>query len=257
MSLEKPMPAIFIGHGSPDNAFEDNEFSREWRRIATTFEKPAGILVISAHWVTPGATLVTGMAQPETIHDFYGFPDAYSEFHYPAPGAPDLARRIAKLVTTVPVQTDESWGLDHGAWSVLAHLYPEADIPVIQMSIDSRLSAQEHWLLGQELGALRDEGILILGSGNIVHHLGMIRWGGEPYEWATEFDATVRQALRHQDAQTLIRYSELKHAHLAIPTSEHYLPLLSIIGASRGETPQFFNESIFASSISMTGVIFG
>jgi len=257
MFAEKPMPTLFIGHGSPDNAFEDNDFTREWRRLATTLPKPKSILAISAHWVTPGTTLVTGMTQPETIHDFYGFPDTYSEFRYPAPGAPDLAGRITKSITSVTVQTDDSWGLDHGTWSILTHLYPQADIPVIQMSIDSRLSAQEHWRLGQELGALRDEGVLILGSGNIVHHLGMIRWGGDPYEWATEFDATVRQALHHQDTESLIRYPELKHAHLAIPTSEHYLPLLYILGASRGETPQLFNESIFASSISMTGVIFG
>lgn len=256
MSFEKPMPALFIGHGSPDNAFEDNDFSREWRRIATTFEKPAGILVISAHWVTPGSTLVTGMAQPETIHDFYGFPEAYSVFQYPAPGAPDLARRIAERIASVSVQTDDSWGLDHGAWSVLAHLYPEADIPVIQISIDSRLSEREHWELGRELGALRDEGILILGSGNIVHHLGMIRWGGEPYEWATEFDTVIKQTLEIGDTESLIGYQKLRHASLAVPTSEHYLPLLSILGASRGETPRFFNESIFASSISMTGVLF-
>ncbi|MBP5993606.1 MAG: 4,5-DOPA dioxygenase extradiol [Candidatus Moranbacteria bacterium] len=251
------MPVLFIGHGSPDNAFEDNDFTREWRRLAITLPKPKAILAISAHWVTEGATLVTGMAQPETIHDFYGFPESYSAFRYPAPGAPEFAARIRERITTVPVRLDDSWGLDHGTWSILTHLYPQADVPVIQMSIDSRLSAQEHWLLGQEISVLRDEGVLILGSGNIVHHLGMIRWGGEPYEWATEFDATVRQTLRHQDAPALIRYPELKHASLAIPTSEHYLPLLYIIGASRGETPQFFNESIFASSISMTGVVFG
>lgn len=257
MPITTPMPTLFIGHGSPDNAFEDNEWSQEWRHQAATLPRPKAILTISAHWVTPGATLVTSMAQPATIHDFYGFPEAYSTFRYPAPGAPDLARRITERIASVPVELDDSWGLDHGTWSVLAHLYPEADIPVLQMSIDSRRSEQEHWALGRELGALRDEGILILGSGNIVHHLGMIRWGGEPYDWATEFDATIRQALRTGDQQSLIGYQHLKHASLAVPTSEHYLPLLYILGASRDETPQFFNESIFASSISMTGVLFG
>lgn len=196
------------------------------------------------------------MAQPATLHDFYGFPEAYSRFHYPAPGAPDLAKEITERITSVPVELDDSWGLDHGTWSVLAHLYPKADIPVIQMSIDTHLSGKEHWALGQELGALRDEGILILGSGNIVHHLGLIRWGGDPYDWATEFDATVRQSLETKDFEPLINYQEQKHAHLAVPTSEHYLPLLYVLGASRGETPRFFNTSIFASSISMTDVLF-
>lgn len=252
----KPIPALFIGHGSPDNAFEDNDFTREWRRLAMTLPKPKAILAISAHWVTEGATLVTSMAQPATIHDFYGFPEAYSLFRYRAPGAPDLAREITERITSVPVELDASWGLDHGTWSVLTHLYPKADIPVIQMSINTHLSEKEHWALGKELGALRDEGILILGSGNIVHHLGLIRWGGDPYDWATEFDATIKYTLKTKDFGSLINYQEIRHAHLAVPTSEHYLPLLYVLGASRDETPRFFNESIFASSISMTDVLF-
>ncbi len=174
-----------------------------------------------------------------------------------APGAPELAASIQNHISITPIRLDDTWGLDHGTWSILTRLYPQADIPVIQMSLDTHLSPEKHWALGQELSFLREEGVLILGSGNIVHHLGLIRWGGAPYSWATAFDATIKQCLQTQQTATLLSYRHLEHADLAAPTNEHFLPLLYAYGASRGETPQFFNESIFASSLSMTSVLFG
>ena len=249
------MPVLFIGHGSPSNAFENNQYSREWHRIATLLPKPRAILVISAHHVTNGSQITTTI-HPETIHDFFGFPDHYYDFQYPAPGDPLLASHIQQHLTPQKITEDDARGLDHGAWSVLTHLFPEADVPVVQLSINGQASMTEHFTFGQSLRFLRDEDVLIIGSGNIVHHLGLIRWGGDPYPWASNFDTTVREQIRSGNFQSLIRYAEIKDAHLAVPTPEHFIPLLFILGATQDETPHFFNESIFASSLSMTGVLF-
>ncbi len=262
MSETKRMPAIFIGHGSPENAFEETEWSEAWQRIATRFPKPEAILVISAHWtnrISDDAitTSVTTSPHPETIHDFYGFPKRFYNFSYPAPGDPALAETVRSLIRTVDVRSDAERGLDHGAWSVLSRMYPEADIPVIQLSIDEDLPCKDLFEIGTELSGLRDRGVLILGSGNIVHNLRTIVWDGDPYPWATGFDDFVRDALVAKDYQVLINFEKHPHAHVAHPTVDHFLPLLFVIGASQGEDPTFFCEQIFAASLSMRCVVYG
>jgi 4,5-DOPA dioxygenase extradiol len=246
------MPVLFIGHGSPMNAIEDNNFSRSWIEAARTIPRPAAILCISAHWETRGLG-VTAMAKPRTIHDFGGFPPELFAKQYPAPGSPELAERIGKLVHSAPVLPDQRWGLDHGTWSVVCRMYPQADIPVVQLSLDRSRNPNFHFELGKEIAALRQEGVLILGSGNIVHNLGLVNWEGQPFDWAVEFDERVKQCILAEDYEPLVHYeNQGRAAALAINSAEHYLPLLYVLGArDPGEPVSFFNDQIFAGSLSM------
>jgi 4,5-DOPA dioxygenase extradiol len=250
--MTTPYPALFVGHGSPMNTLEDNVNSRAWREWGTRLPRPRAILAISAHWQTKGIA-VTAMPCPRTIHDFAGFPPRLSEFTYPAPGDPDLARRVAELLAPEAVQLDQDWGLDHGTWSVLAHLYPGAGIPVVQLSLDARRNAAAHFALGRRLRPLRDEGVLILGSGNIVHNLPRMDWhrqeGG--YTWAERFNNRVRRQLRDQDGAGLCRLDD-DDARLAVPTPEHYLPLLYVAAVQdAGEYLTLLNDRIEHGAISM------
>jgi 4,5-DOPA dioxygenase extradiol len=250
------MPAVFIGHGSPENALEDNPFTREWKNLARSIPRPKAILSISAHWLTEG-TAVTAMPKPRTIHDFYGFPEALYKIDYPSDGSPEIAAQLVQTVAGAKIQPDAEWGLDHGTWSVLANMYPRADIPVLQLSLDYYLPPARQYRIGRELGTLRDKGILILGSGNLVHNLAAIAMDGAPYEWALEFDAFVERSLAARDDDALIQYTRQKTARLAHPTYDHYLPLLYVLGASEGEMPRQFNGEIFAGSVGMRCAVFG
>ena len=256
------LPAIFIGHGSPMNTLESNGYTRAWRKLGQALPRPRGILVISAHWYI-GATAVTAMARPRTIHDFYGFPDELFAFQYPAPGLPELAQEVVELVKPEWIGLDQDqWGLDHGTWSVLAHLYPDADIPVVQLSLNALKPAEYHLQLGARLAALRQRGVLILGSGNVVHNLHSYAWGrhpAEPFDWALRFEAKARELMLQADHQALMDYAALgRDAELAIPTPDHYLPLLYVLGASDpGEPVTFPVEGMDGGSISMLSVQFG
>lgn len=254
------MPAIFLGHGSPMNALEQNPYTDAWRKLGESLPKPKAIFAVSAHWYIRG-TAVTAMSAPKTIHDFGGFPQALFDMRYPAPGDPALAKRVRSLLSPLSVDLDESWGLDHGTWSVLVHLYPDADIPVVQLSIDASQSAQFHYELGSRLQALRDEGVLILGSGNVVHNLRAINWNSAApgYDWAVRFSDAVRDHLSRGEHAPLVAYENLgADAQLAIPTPEHYLPLLYVIGAQQpGEAIAFVNDGIQNGSISMLSVVVG
>ena len=252
------MPALFVGHGSPTNAIEDNEFSRAWTEAAKSLPRPRAILCISAHWETAG-TRVTAMAWPRTIHDFSGFPPALHAKTYPAPGAPDLARLARETVRKTEVALDVEWGLDHGAWSVLCRMFPEADIPVVQLSLDHVQEPAYHYELGRELQGLRRKGVLIVGSGNIVHNLRQVVWQDTTYDWALEFDAKVKHLIETGDHDAIIDYPNLgPAARLAVPTNEHYLPLLYIL-ALQGKTDEvrFFAERVTLGSMSMRSVRVG
>lgn len=253
-------PALFIGHGSPMNAIEENAYSSCWRQLGRELPTPRAILCVSAHWETSG-TKVTSMAQPRTIHDFYAFPPQLYAMNYPAPGSPELAARVVELLGADNVALDGEWGLDHGTWAVLCHLYPQANIPVVQLSLDRSKSAAEHYALAQRLAPLRDEGVLILGSGNLVHNLGRLRWddGAAPYPWATEFDRQAAALISAGDHAALIDYPRLgEAARLAIPTAEHYLPLLYTLAQQQpGEAASFFAAEVVLGSISMRGVRIG
>ncbi len=249
------MPALFLGHGSPMNAIEDNAFHRSWAELARRLPRPKAVLCISAHWETDGA-YVTAARQPETIHDFGGFPKALFDVQYRAPGDAALARRAAGLVGAQP---DPNRGLDHGAWGVLIAMYPQADVPVVQLSMDTSQPGAFHYAQGRKLVPLRDEGILILGSGNIVHNLGVWRPGdGRPYDWALRFDAEVRRRIDAGDHQGLADYPALgADARMGIPTPEHYLPLLYALACQeKGERATYVNEQVMT-SISMTSVVIG
>lgn len=251
----KRAPVIFIGHGSPMNAIANNEFTRSLNALRNLYPYPKGILCISAHWMTEGSWL-THNKSPKTIHDFYGFPPELFAIEYPAPGYPELAETIAAKIKNPELYLDdEMWGYDHGTWSVLRHIYPEADIPLIQLSLDIEKEAKFHFELGKKLTGLRDEGILIVGSGNIVHNLRKLKWGDDaaPYEWAQNFDSWVKDKLLKKDFDPLIRdYQESEEARLSVPTPEHYYPLLYILGASDKEDQIHFHfEEIQNSSISM------
>lgn len=255
----QPMPALFIGHGNPMNAIEETVYSAAWQDAAAAIPRPKAILCISAHWETDG-TFVTAMPQPRTIHDFYGFPDELFQVQYPAPGSPELAEQVRGMVKATTVGLDQNWGLDHGAWSVLRRMYPEADIPVVQLSLDRTKQPRFHYDLGRELAALRSEGVLILGSGNIVHNLRMMQWRAlEPYPWATEFDRTAAELITSGNHDRLVDYPALgEAARLSIPSNEHYLPLLYILGLQQpGEPVSFFAEGISLGSISMRSVKIG
>lgn len=253
------MPVLFLGHGSPMNAIEENEFVRGFRQVAATVPKPQAVLVVSAHWETRG-TFVTAMEKPRTIHDFGGFPQALFDVQYPAPGSPELAAEVKNTITSTAVGLDHSWGLDHGAWSVVKHLYPQADVPVIQMSIDRSLSPEKHYALAKELAALRDKGVLIVGSGNMVHNLGMVAWDklSEPFafDWAQEASERMKQAILTGDHQSLIDFRTQGRAFdLAINSSEHFLPLLYMLAfQNKDERATLFNDKPVAGSLTMTSV---
>ncbi len=256
------MPVLFLGHGSPMNAIEENEFVTGFRKVGKEITRPSAILVISAHWETPG-TYVTAMQQPRTIHDFGGFPKALFDVQYPAPGSPTLAKETQQLITHTKVELDEKWGLDHGAWSVIKHLYPDADVPVIQMSLDYRQSAQWHYDLAKQLAALRRKGVLIVGSGNMVHNLGKVEWRRLSetfgYDWALEASEKMKNSIRTGDHQPLIQFrSQGKAFDLAIPTPEHYLPLLYTLALQeKGEEVALFNDLAVAGALTMTSVKIG
>jgi 4,5-DOPA dioxygenase extradiol len=252
------MPALFVGHGSPTNAVEDNEFSRAWTAMGMILPRPEAILCISAHWETLG-TWVTAMDRPRTIHDFQGFPQALFDMQYPAPGSAVLARRVQETVKSADVQFDLNWGLDHGTWSVLSRFYPEADIPVVQLSLDRTREPRFHYELGKELRSLRNEGILILGSGNIVHNLRAMVWEDRAYGWALEFDETVQRLIVAGDHAAIIDYPNLgPAARLSVPTNEHYLPLLCVLGAQGAGGPiQFFADRVTLGSMSMRSIRIG
>lgn len=252
------MPALFLGHGSPMNAIEDNEFSRAWWEIGRSLPPPRAVLCISAHWERDG-TCVTAMDRPKTLHDFYGFPAALNEVRYPALGAPEVGRLVRDSVRGAAVGLDHEWGLDHGAWSVLCHLYPLADVPVIQLSLDRNKDPLAHYELGKELKGLRDQGVLILGSGNIVHNLRTVAWEDTAYDWAVEFDDRVKQLILARDHESLIDYRRFgQAAKLAVPTNEHYLPLLYVLAVQeRDEAATFQTERVTMGSISMRSLRIG
>jgi 4,5-DOPA dioxygenase extradiol len=255
------LPAIFLGHGNPMNALLNNRYTEGWRRFGQETAKPRAVLAVSAHWFVPG-TAVTITTVPKTIHDFGGFPRELYQVQYPAPGDPELARQVQKMLAPLPVRLDESWGFDHGTWSVLRHVYPDADVPVVQLSIDETQPASFHFELGRKLAPLREEGILILGSGNLVHNLHAYAWGqqiAEPYDWAIRFENMARERLIAGDIQPLIEYEKLgRDAQLCIPTPDHYLPLLYVIaGRQQGEVISFPVEGVDGGSISMLAVQVG
>ncbi len=256
----KRMPAVFFGHGSPMNALEQNRYTEAWRRLGDSVPKPKAILAISAHWYTRG-TVVTAMERPRTIHDFDGFPKELYAIQYPASGDPALAARVRELLAPVEIRLDDEWGLDHGTWSVLAHVFPKADVPVAQLSIDATRSAQFHYALAARLAPLRDEGVLIVGSGNVVHNLGRIQWSDDapPYDWAVRFNDKVRGLLAARDHESLIAFETLgTDARLSIPTPDHYLPLLYVIAQQgRGETISFPVDGIEYGSVGMLAVAVG
>jgi 4,5-DOPA dioxygenase extradiol len=255
------MPVIFFGHGNPMNAITQNPYTEAWRAIGAQTPRPTAILSISAHWYVPGARVTVATAS-RTLHDFGGFPPALFEVQYPAPGDPALARRVQRLLAPLDVGLDESWGLDHGTWSVLRHVYPDADIPVVQLSIDESEPASYHFEVGRRLAPLRAEGVLIAGSGNLVHNLHTYAWGRhplDPYDWATRFEYTARQLMLAGDYPRLVDYERLgADAALSIPTPDHYLPLLYVLGAAQpGDPVGFPVEGVDGGSISMLSVQLG
>lgn len=259
--MPQRLPAIFFGHGNPMNALADNVYTQAWRRIGESFPKPRAVLMISAHWFVP-ETAITAMPAPRTIHDFGGFPRELFEVQYKAPGDAVFARDVANLLAPLPVTLDTGWGLDHGTWSVLCHIYPDADVPVLQLSIDETKPPASHFELGKKLAALRDDGVLVAGSGNIVHNLEAYAWGRhmqETYDWAARFEGAARQKMLASDFQPLIDYEKLgRDAQLSVPTPEHYLPLLYVLGTKQdGEVMTFPVEGFDGGSISMLSVQIG
>ena len=259
--MAEMLPAIFFGHGNPMNALLNNSYTEGWRRIGTQTPRPIAILSISAHWFVPG-TGVTISKAPRTIHDFGGFARELYQVKYPAPGDPDLALRVQELLAPVLVALDNSWGLDHGTWSVLRHVYPEADIPIVQLSIDETQPASFHFDVGRKLAPLRDAGVLIVGSGNLVHNLHRYAWGRhapDPSDWAVRFETEAKQIMTAGEYKPLIDYEKLgPDAMLSIPTPDHYLPLLYVIATrQRGEVTTFPIEGVDGGSISMLTVRVG
>lgn len=256
------MPALFLGHGSPMNVLEENAFTDVWRKLGETLPRPKAIVAVSAHWYGP-ETAVTAMAQPRTIHDFGAFPQALFDTRYPAPGSPELAGQVAAALSPVDVRLDQHWGFDHGSWGVLIKMYPEADIPVVQLSVDSRKPPAYHFALGRKLRALREQGIMIVASGNVVHNLREISWQGntEPYTWARSFNQYVRDNLAWQgpaEAHPLVNFMQHEGAALSNPTPEHYLPLLYVLGArSKDEAVSVPVDGLVMGSVSMLSVQVG
>lgn len=263
MPATERMPILFLGHGSPMNAIDDNAFTRGFQAMGKTLPKPRAILCISAHWETKG-TFITAMERPETIHDFGGFPQALFDVQYPAPGSPELALETQQLVSSVNIELTQEWGLDHGCWTVVKFLYPDADIPVIEMSMDYTKGPEYHYALGKELAALRRKGVLIIGSGNTVHNLRMVAWDkmsepGYGYDWAITANEKIKNLILEGDHQSLIHYAKLgKEMQLAIPTPEHYHPLLYILGLKeKDEKTTIFNDALVAGSLNMMSVRIG
>jgi len=256
--MTEVMPALFVGHGSPMNAIEDNEFSREWEKTGNALPSPRAILCISAHWETTG-TRVTAMSEPATLYDFQGFPQELYEKRYAAPGAPELADSIKKNLSDVVVHLDFGWGLDHGTWSVLGRMFPEANIPVLQLSLDFDQPPAYHYQLGQKLRYLRSQGVLILGSGNMVHNLRAMVWKDTAFDWALEFNSRLADAIQSGDHQAMISYESMgDHAHLAVPTNEHFLPLLYVLALQEpSDAVHFFCDRVTLGSISMRSIQFG
>jgi len=256
------MPVLFLGHGNPMNAIRDNIWSRDWADIGQQLSRPRAVLSVSAHWYVP-ETAVTAMHVPRTIHDFYGFPQELFDVRYPAPGDSALARHVQELLAPTPVHSDASWGLDHGSWSVLRHVFPQADVPVVQLSINRDQPPQFHYELGQRLRSLRDEGVLLLGSGNVVHNLGAYRWkeaAAPPFDWAERFETTVCQLIQRGEHARLVDYAALgSDADLSIPTADHYLPLLYVLGASDANDAVRFHTrgALDGTSMSMLSVVLG
>jgi len=256
------MPALFLGHGSPMNVLEENIFTESWRKLGETLPRPKAIIAVSAHWYTRG-TAVTAMDQPRTIHDFGNFPQALFETHYRAPGSPALAQQIADALSPVEVHLDQQWGFDHGSWGVLIKMYPDADIPVVQLSVDGTQPPAYHFELGRKLAALREQGVMIVASGNVVHNLRMARWQGEsePYPWAASFNQYVRDNLNWQgpDAEhPLVNYMDHQGAALSNPTPEHYLPLLYVLGSrAPDEAVSIPVDGMVMASLSMLSVQVG
>lgn len=257
LSKTDKMPLLFIGHGNPMNAILDNEFTRKWKELGTQLEKPQAILVISAHWITPNKTKVTAMKIPKTIHDFGGFPEELFQQQYPAPGAPEMANSTIDLFQKGHLEQDFEWGLDHGTWSFLKPMYPKAEIPVYQLSIDYSQPALFHYQLGKQLSALRQKGVLIIGSGNIVHNLQTLRPGIPAYDWAKEFDKKIVDYIDDRNFKDVIDFQKLgtlaKNAH---PTYDHFLPLLYTLGAvDKSDEISYFNDSFDMGSISMRSLL--
>lgn len=257
---EQLMPVLFVGHGSPMNGIEDNEFSRRWEKMGEEIPAPRAVLVISAHWFTNG-TKITSMDFPPTIHDFGGFPQELFDVQYPAPGNPQLAEETKALIHSANVELNHDWGLDHGAWTVVRKMYPKADIPVLQLSIDYTKPPQYHYDLAKELASLRKKGVLILGSGNMVHNLRMVNWGmmgedGGGYDWALKMNETFKSHILNSEHSPLINYTSLgKDGQLAIPTPEHYLPLLYTLGLqNKKDEVSLFNDKALGGSLTMTSV---
>jgi 4,5-DOPA dioxygenase extradiol len=259
--MKKRMPAIFFGHGNPMNAIEKNHYSEAWASIGRSIPKPEAILCISAHWYVPGTAITANMAPP-TIHDFGGFPDELYEVRYTAPGSTQLIEKVSEALDFIPPALDTTWGLDHGAWSVLNHLFPDADVPVAQLSMDRTRPPHFHYELGKRLTGLRDEGILIMGSGNLVHNLHAYAWGkpdAKPFDWASRFETKARALMESGDHQALMDYEALgSDAMLSIPTPEHFLPLMYILGTQRqDEKISFPIDGIEGGSVSMLTVRVG
>jgi 4,5-DOPA dioxygenase extradiol len=251
------MPVIFIGHGSPMNAIEDNEFSKSWEVIGKSIPRPKAILCISAHWETAG-TKITAMEKPRMIYDFYGFPQELFDKQYPAPGSPDLAQKVINQLDPV-VTSDQKWGFDHGCWSVLCRMYPKADIPVVQLSLDHSRDGNLHFEIGKQLQFLREEGVLVLGSGNIVHNLARMVWEDTAFDWASDFDNHVKEWIRTKNYDPLIQFEKQGiTANLSINSAEHYLPMLYVLGASDpDEKVTFYNEKVWGGSLSMRCIAIG
>lgn len=259
--MAEPMPAVFFGHGNPMNALATNAYSLGWRSISDLLPRPRAVLAVSAHWYVPG-TAVTAMAAPRTIHDFGGFPQELYHVQYPAPGDPSLAERVQVLLAPLSVESDRGWGLDHGTWSVLRHVFPAGDIPVVQLSIDETQPPRFHYEVGRRLGPLRDEGVLVVGSGNLVHNLHAYAWGRHgvgPLDWAVRFETQARSLLLAGEDQPLVDYESLgRDALLAVPTPDHYLPLLYVMGLRReGDPVAFPVEGVDGGSVSMLTVRVG
>lgn len=252
------MPVLFVGHGNPMNAIEENDFSKAWIEEGRKLPHPRAILCVSAHWVTRG-TLVTAMERPRTIHDMYGFPPELYEVRYDAPGAPDLAEQVRRIIKTTEVRDDFEWGLDHGTWSALRRMFPEANIPVVQMSLDAAIAPEKHYEIASQLKELREDGVLVIGSGNIVHNLRLARLEDSAYDWAVEFDQRVKNWIEQNDHDPIVHFERGgQAAALAINSAEHYVPLLYSLALRDESDPiSFFADKVIGGSISMRSVKIG
>ncbi|WP_299825972.1 4,5-DOPA dioxygenase extradiol [uncultured Pontibacter sp.] len=260
---EQLMPVLFVGHGSPMNGIEDNAFSQYWKKLAKEMPTPKAVLVVSAHWLSKG-TRITAMDFPKTIHDFGGFPQELFDVQYNAPGNPALAKETASIIKSAEVELDHDWGLDHGAWTIVRHMYPDANIPVLQLSIDYTKGPQYHYDLAKELAGLRKKGVLIMGSGNMVHNLRMVAWDRlnddeYGYDWAKQINSTFKEMISNGHHDKLIKYEQLgKEAMMAIPTPEHYWPLMYTLGLQGNKDDvSFFNDKVVGGSLTMTSVKIG